>query len=99
MWPSEQAGLTKQPRDAQIYSCLIIPSRPNIRDRLMFPKRQFGAHRKETGPKPYKECFLSNADERPVSCLMSHVSSPSCVSGRKQVAPPPLAVRYRRLQG
>src|ERR1700716_1464118 len=35
---------------------------------------------------------------------MSHVSSPSCVTGRKQVAPPPLApppltVRYRRLQG
>src|ERR1700716_3181087 len=35
---------------------------------------------------------------------MSHVSSPSCVTGRKQVAPPPLApppltVQYRRLQG
>jgi hypothetical protein len=30
---------------------------------------------------------------------MSRVSSPSCVTGRKQVAPPPLTVRYRRLQG
>jgi hypothetical protein len=69
-----------------------------------FERGKFGAHRKETGPKGYKKCFLANADERPVSCLMSHVSSPSCVTGRKQVAPPPLApprltVQYRRLQG
>jgi hypothetical protein len=40
-------------------------------------KGQFGAHRKETGPKPYKECFLANADERPVSCLMFRVTVPS----------------------
>jgi hypothetical protein len=77
-WPglSVSAGLpwrpTKRPRDAQINPRLIIPSRPTIRDRLIFPTFErgnsdaFGHRRRETSLMSHVSCHR----------LMSRVAVP-----------------------
>jgi hypothetical protein len=78
-WPglSVSAGSpwrpTKRPRDAQIYSCLIIPLRPAIRDRLML-RRSKRAIRMLVGHRRREIRLTSRVT---VSCLMSRVTVPS----------------------